>query len=897
MQTKLHNITFSFPRRFITILIFTILGFTTIAQEATTYNEAIIYGDRKMSSSKLMDAKAYYQQALKIKPGDDYAKSQIIIIVDKMKMAMAAEDEYYDIIDLGDELYDENKLTQAINQYKKAIVLIPNDEYALSKIREIEEFQNNEQEKIETFDKAMATGKVYVQDGEYDKAIIEFRDAVSIFPAKESPINELSKAQQLKSEFEEKESKFEIKFEEAERYMLIKNFVKALELFKDAEAIMPENKNAISKINQVSPLAEKEINFNKMISEADEYYISQDFISAQRVYSNATELWPEKSYPSDMITKITEKLENEKVNLESNYNQYIISGDSMMLAQEYSLALGKYNLALNLKPEESYPKSKVDEIESIFAQQRNAFEDNYNSMIANADSLFNTQSYNAAKDKYETALTVKTDDPYPKSRLAEIEKIFEIKANEDKANAEYNSIVKQADDLYKSGNYELAIKKYRVAQALKSIENYPASKINTITLLLENAAKQKQIDEKYNELVLVAVQKLNQNKLVEARQSYVNASEIKPNELLPKQQITTIDSLIIVEKREAELKQEFDKLLAEGDTFKESKEYESALQKYDEALLLLPNENIAKTKKQEVVIIQKNIRKEAERKKSYEGAIDKGDKLFDEGSFELSRVEFQKAQSLRKDQEYPRQRLNDISKELERLEAEKEERYAQSISDADVLFDQGRYEDALKKYQVAISIKPLEKHPQQRITECNGYVAEKIKRLFAEYEVALADADKFYNSKTYDKAIAGYKKAELIKPDETYPAQMVDKITKYIEENSIVDIIATSDTVNAKVLDKFTFEPVKINVRKSNYIIMKARSIDGEPCKLIISYGSDGSKNGGFVIQVSEGKEYNDYLVRVGNQYKWFSEDNNWISIYPENGDIEVSMLRISKGY
>ena len=50
-------------------------------------------------------------------------------------------------------------------------------------------------------------------------------------------------------------------------------------------------------------------------------------------------------------------------------------------------------------------------------------------------------------------------------------------------------------------------------------------------------------------------------------------------------------------------------------------------------------------------------------------------------------------------------------------------------------------------------------------------------------------------------------------------------------------------------------------------------------------------------MQIIEGDVFNDYIVRVGNQYKWFSEDNNWLSIIPENGNVEISMLRISKGY
>ena len=197
---------------------------------------------------------------------------------------------------------------------------------------------------------------------------------------------------------------------------------------------------------------------------------------------------------------------------------------------------------------------------------------------------------------------------------------------------------------------------------------------------------------------------------------------------------------------------------------------------------------------------------------------------------------------------------------------------------------------------MANSIKPDEKYPQQKIAECNGYIAEQLKRLSAEYAVAIADADKLYASKIYDKAIVAYRKAGKTKPDETYPDEMIDKISRYIVENSIVDVIKTSDTISSGVTEKYEFEPIKINVRKSNYIFLKAKNLTGKPVKVIFSYGSDTGKNGGFVVQVIEDELFNDYIVRVGNQYKWFAEDNNWLTIYPENGDVEITMLRISKG-
>ncbi len=875
---------------------FLIFGLSASAQQVTTYDEAIIYGDRLYNKTELLNAKAYYQQALKIKPGDEYAKNRITLIVEKMKSAMAAEDEYYDLIDLADELYDKNNLDEAITQYRKALQIIPNDEYALTKVREITTFKNNEKERIESFNKAMEAGRAYITDKDYDNAIASFREAAGIFPEKDAPITELNNANNLKSEYEQRELAFSKKIDEAEKYLLINNYAEALNIYAIADKILPENTEAKKKIAEIKPLADKQNKYNKELEKADEFYISRDFISARKQYLVAGKLWPEKSYPTDMILKIDEKLEEGKKDLENNYNLYIAGGDSLMGLKEYSQAKAQYNMALNLKPDEAYPKSKLLEIDAVFENRRKAFEANYDAMILSADSAFNAELYNIAHDKYETAIEVNPDDEYPQSQIAIIEnKMQEIEA-EDKLNKEYNDIIAQADKLHNTGNYDLAVKKYREAQALKSIENYPQAKIDAITQMLANAEKQKQIDEKYNELIILAVRQFSQDKLTEARSSYANAVELKPGESMPQQEITKIDSLIVVKAQLAETKKQYDSLVEEGDLLKDQKEYVMAIASYDKAIILIPDNKTAKQRKQTVETIQINIKKEVDRKKSYDDAVAKGDILYEDGSFELARVEFEKARSLRNDEEYPRKRLSDIEKALVRLAAESEKRYNESIVAADNYFQQGNYNDAVIKYQVANSIKPNEKYPQQKIAECNGYIAENLKRLSEEYAIAIADADKLYASKIYDKAIVAYRKAGNTKPDETYPGEMIDKISRYIIENSIVDVIKTSDTVSSGTTEKYEFEPIKINVRKSNYIFLKARNLSGKPVKIIFSYGSDTGKNGGFVVQIIEDEFFNDYIVRVGNQYKWFAEDNNWLTIYPENGDIEITMLRISKG-
>ena len=56
-------------------------------------------------------------------------------------------------------------------------------------------------------------------------------------------------------------------------------------------------------------------------------------------------------------------------------------------------------------------------------------------------------------------------------------------------------------------------------------------------------------------------------------------------------------------------------------------------------------------------------------------------------------------------------------------------------------------------------------------------MAEELRRLQTQYNLAIADADKLYASKIYDKAINAYQKAEKIKPDEEYARKQIIKIT------------------------------------------------------------------------------------------------------------------------
>ena len=125
---------------------------------------------------------------------------------------------------------------------------------------------------------------------------------------------------------------------------------------------------------------------------------------------------------------------------------------------------------------------------------------------------------------------------------------------------------------------------------------------------------------------------------------------------------------------------------------------------------------------------------------------------------------------------------------------------------------------------------------------------------------------------------------------------MIDKINRIIEENKLYELNNTAFTMSAHTPKRFTFNPVDLASRRSNYIILKARNLTpGKSFPMIVSFGSDSGKNGGFVLAISESEDTKTYIFRIGSQYKWFSEDNTWIELISENDDVEISMVEISR--
>ena len=165
-----------------------------------------------------------------------------------------------------------------------------------------------------------------------------------------------------------------------------------------------------------------------------------------------------------------------------------------------------------------------------------------------------------------------------------------------------------------------------------------------------------------------------------------------------------------------------------------------------------------------------------------------------------------------------------------------------------------------------------------------------------EYNGYITKGDAQLQTKNYDKAIEFYTKAMQVNPSNPYPGNKIREIGEILKANKLVELVSSATTINSSDTKRYEFTSVDAASRRGNYLLIKAKNLGDRPFIMYISYGSKNGRNGGFTVNVPNNQDVNDFIVRIGSQYKWFSEDNTWIEILPENGNIEITSMEITKG-
>ena len=863
-------------------------------QQAEKYNQFIRQADMQFKAKEYPVSKENYNNALFVRPGDTYASSQIAEI-DRLVAEMQTQQRYGDLIAVADNAFKEKLWDESKRRYQEAQQIRPSETYPRNQISRIDEELlklSQMAEKQSTFEAAVLNGDASYTKQFYPKALEFYRTALTIKPDDPGVIAKIARVEKEQKEINDKlfydetianadrafkrleytqarelystaltirpdqlhpqrqieaidkiadkNKEFDDLIARADASLEAENYNSARDDFRSALDIKPGEKYPVQKIKDIdavlATLAKEDQQYRQLIAAADKFFNAGQFPQAKTEYQRAASQRPSDSYPPEMLNKIADReadmqrLADEQKLAEQNrlvaeqqerdqrYQSLITEADNLAAKEEMVSAISKFRDAMEVKPQEAYPLQRIEEIRGIIARQTET-QKTYDTAIAAADRAFQQQQYPAARTGYQQAQQAKASEAYPAEQLAKIDAIEAEQARQlaekqaaDEAarlaaieakDREYAEAIANADGLFNQKQYIQAIAEYRKASQVKPDENYPkeqiteADRLNTALAAAEKA---------YDTAIAAADRAFQQQQYPAARTGYKQAQQAKASEAYPAEQLEKIDAIEAEQARQLAEKQaadeaarlaameakdrEYAEVIANADGLFNQQQYIQAIAEYRKASQVKPDEGYPKERITESDRLNTAM---AAAQKAYETAIAAADRAFQQQQYPAARSSYQQAQQAKASETYPAEQLAKIdtieaeqarqlaekqaADEAARLAAmeAKDREYAETIANADGLFNQQQYIQAIAEYRKASQVKPDENYPKERITESDRLNTAMAAAQKA-YETAIAAADRAFQQQQYPAARTGYKQAQQAKASEAYPAEQLEKI-------------------------------------------------------------------------------------------------------------------------
>ena len=643
--------------------------------------------------------------------------------------------------------------------------------------------------------------------------------------------------------------------------------------------------------------------FQSLISSGDKEYAKKEYIKAKTYYQEALRLRPKDASAKSKLDNTLQKIREESKK-EEQFFEHIDNGDNFYSNNELDKALAEYNKALKIFPNDEYALGKKQEITTILKDEKEKL-DSFNEMVTLGDKLLKQEKYAEAVMQYESALTLYPNNSAAKTKYQDAKskkEVYDLKVSE------FDRLCAQGQEFTLRKKYAEAIDAYEQALQLFPDEIDISNKVKELQAT-------KKVADNYLSKISEADALYEDRSYNEAKAAYQEALSVIPDDSYALGMISRVDEIVNspeyrkIQNDKAKLDSDFANFIGKGENAESAKNYELALSYYNKALELKPNnaEALAKKKNAEdMIMYAEQQRKEQERlaaaeaekqrKERIQNLINTGNQQLTSKQYAEAELSFNQVLALDPNNAVATEKLGIIAGFYEEIQRQKQENYNRAMSDGQYAMDSRNFAEAIRQYNIALTNKPGDEAANQQLTLAQQYENMRVAGLQNEYNGFITKADAQFQTKNYDKAIELYTKAINVGTENPYPANKIREIGEILAANKLVTLVDSSITINSSDTKRFDFEPVDVTTRRGNYILLKAKNLGDKPFIMYISYGSKSGRNGGFTVNVPKNQDVNDFIVRIGSQYKWFSEDNTWIEILPENGNIEITSMEITKG-
>ena len=815
-----------------------ILGLQEELEKQTTekYNQFIREADRQFTAREYPASRDNYSQALYLKPGDAYSTGriseidrliaeaeQVRLLAEKQAAEQARlmaeqtareaalqaeqariEKQYQEAVASAEQLFNLQQYSGSIEGYRNALKIKPGEPYPAQRIAEAEAIMAELTATQKAYNEAIATADKAFRQQQYRQARKGYEDALKIKSSEKYPEEMLDKIDAIEEEMmrlaeeknrleEEKKAREQAAREaaEAERIRLAEEKARleaeklakeqaAREAAEAEKARREAERIAREEAARLAAAAEKEKRYNETVALADDFFNRQQYARAITEYRNALKEKPGESYPQEKITE-SEKILADLAALQKEYDAAIAAGDKAFRQKQYGPARESFQQAQALKSEEKYPAEMVTRIDAIEAEQAKLAEEKER---LEAEKLAREQAARKAAEAERIRLAEE------KARL-EAEKLAKEQAAREAAEAERIRLAEEkarieAEKLAK----EQAAREAAEAERIRLAEE--KARLEAEKLAREQAAREAAEAEKA---------RLEAERIAREEAARLAAEAEKARQEEEK-----------VRLAEENRNKEYARLIMLADQAFESKQLVLAASNYKNALLLKPNEIHPKNRLVSIDSLQV-VQQNDEKYRHFLVAADAGMRS---NEWEKARENYGKASEIKPEEEYPQRKIREIDEILQKLAQnnkgdapvlpvtpveqsapstgqgsgpgrtitdETSALYNGIIAMADQAFDEKSYNVSRAWYYKALAVKPGEPYPTGRIAEINRIIASlQLSQLEREFQGYIDKGDEAFRTDQLAVARGWYNRSLNIKSNDSYALSQIADIQMKVEE-------------------------------------------------------------------------------------------------------------------
>ena len=475
---------------------------------------------------------------------------------------------------------------------------------------------------------------------------------------------------------------------------------------------------------------------------------------------------------------------------EAKFIQLVKDGDAAIKKDKFQDAVLNFKAALEIKPEDQPVKGKLADAEAKYNTQKDnqQLDADYSAALDAGDGFMRTEEFQKAIDKYKEALELKSGEKYPTDQMALATKTMEDRLANRAKQEEFDALMSEGEKLFTDKKYEESLAKYTAAQKVIADNKEVAKRIIDVKAALANKDALAAQQAKYDGLIASADKSFTGEKYEAALTDYKAASALLPDETYPVERIAAAEEKIAALANAAKQKQAFDKLVGEGDKAVTATKYQVAIDKYTEALTLIPDEPTVKAKLEEANSILAENQAATEKQATYDALIIEADGLYKKEELASAKSKYEEARKLIPEPTYPLDQITKIDNRLKELAASEkaQESYDNAMAAGNAAVEGSKFAEGISQFEAALGLFPKDVKATSALENAKALQKEQAanQQMQAAYEEKLTSADAKMANEAFAEARSEYLAAQKIKPEETYPQTQIDLIDATVSQRT-----------------------------------------------------------------------------------------------------------------